>query len=209
VLQARRARAHLQREEWSEAAAHYGRALELGSTNGSVWYALALVQLQLGKTEEYRRTCAGMLKHFVNTQETRAAAQLIDACTLVDGCLSDWGPLVKLAEKQAAAKVTGQLLSPDLLGMVLYRAGRFQEATDKLKYSTGSAGLVRAMAQYRLNHKEEARQTLAKVIQDLEKVTARRRQEGNVAPRLAWHLRLKIRLLRREAETLMQDAKGH
>src|SRR5262249_54793163 len=115
------------------AAANYAKAIELGSNNASVWYALALVQLQLGKTEDYRRTCAGMLKRFGTTEDTQVATMMINACTLVGDALRDWGPLVDLAVKRAAVKAPQQPLSLDLLGMALYRGGRFEEAADKLK----------------------------------------------------------------------------
>jgi tetratricopeptide (TPR) repeat protein len=205
-LQARRASAHIRLRQWSEAAGHFAKAIKLGSNNSSVWYGLALVQLQLGKTEEYRRTCAGMLKHFGKTKDAQVAQMLISACTLVGDAHTDWGVLVELAEKHVAAKAPNQPLSAALLGMALYRAGRFEEAAAKLKYSFGSQRLFLVMAQCRLNRKEEARRTLDQLLQRLESDPSKK--TPGLPPReMAWNQKLQFRLLRQESEAMMKGDK--
>jgi tetratricopeptide (TPR) repeat protein len=205
MLRARRARAHLQKEQWPEAAVNYEKAIKLGSPNGSVWYALALVQLQRDQTDDYRRVCAEMLKRFGKTKDNQVAEMAIRVCTLTPDTLADWGPLVELAEQQAPAKGSNQLLSPAGHGKVLYRAGRWQEAAEKLKLGTASARLFLAMAYYRLNRKEEARATLAEAIQWLEGGPAKKTEVMAPARQLSWNLKLEFRLLRQEAEAMLKE----
>jgi tetratricopeptide (TPR) repeat protein len=93
-------------------------------------------------------------------------------------------------------------------GIVLYRAGRFEEAIQRLNESIVAQNgdgvfqdwLFLAMAHHRLGHADEARKWLDKTIQWAEQADA---NKPGVEP-LAWNLRLELQLFRREAETLIE-----
>jgi WD40 repeat protein/serine/threonine protein kinase len=206
ALRVRRAFVHARLEEWPAAADNFAKAVELGSKDISPWYGLALLQCRLGKTKEYRRTCAGMVKQFGKTEDTQVARLLINACTLSGDALDNWGPLVDLAKKRAAVKYPQTPLTSDLLGKVLFRAGRYTEAADLLKIAVGGPRLFLAMAQYRLNRKEEARQTLEKVLELFQKGPPNK-SDQLIRP-LPWHLRLEWEILRQEANMMMPNNTG-
>jgi tetratricopeptide (TPR) repeat protein len=107
------------------------------------------------------------------------------------------------------------------LGSVLYRAGRFEEARQRLegalrvsyvgfdqRAESGAAynGLFLAMCHYRLGHAAEARQRLAEAVQGVERALQQPADSsGRVLP---WWHRQELQLLRREAEELIGASGG-
>src|SRR5206468_205281 len=126
-----RAGAFAQRKEWAKAAADFVKAAELKEDDPLPRYRLALVRLQLGDREGYRKACAGMLERFGQKTDSDPGYWTAWTCVLAPNGVSDWKPLVNLAEKVLAAdpKNCDKLR---LLGAVLYRAGRFEEAAQRL-----------------------------------------------------------------------------
>ncbi len=84
-------------------------------------------------------------------------------------------------------------------GSVLYRAGRFEEAIQRLNANTDILNnwLFLAMAHHRLGHAAEARQWLDKMIQWEAK------QKADAKP-LEWQHRVGLEILRREAQELIE-----
>src|SRR5262249_11805126 len=91
------------------------------------------------------------------------------------------------------------------LGAALYRAGRFEEAIQRLNTSITAQNddgvfgdwLFLAMAHHRLGHAAEARNWLDKTIQGEAKKKADREPLG-------WVQRLQLQTLRREARELIE-----
>src|SRR5262249_49095088 len=112
---------------------------------------------------------------------------------------------VRLSEKAVAAQPKSHS-DLNTLGAVLYRVGRFEEATRRLNEGIAAdAGralasdyLFLAMAHQRLRRGAEAARWLAE---------AGARSEG-AAPPDTWEDRLEQQLLRREAEALVRPAGG-
>lgn len=125
-------------------------------------------------------------------------------------------PVVRLAEKaMAAAGNRHDVLNT--LGTALYRAGRYQEAIERLQagiaaHENKTGGphdwLVLAMAHHRFGHAVEARQWMDKAVQELDKEATRRTnsaiETALPTPRTArsWTQRLELDLFRREADAL-------
>jgi serine/threonine protein kinase len=119
-------------------------------------------------------------------------------------------PVLKLAEKALAAEPRDydRLLA---VGAVLYRAGRFKEAAQRLTEADAAfpqaksprcsllyTWLFQAMTQHRLGRSDEARKLLGKT----EKAAKRSPPEAGTS--IALNRRLTLRLLRREAEALLK-----
>jgi tetratricopeptide (TPR) repeat protein len=191
------------------------KALELNPDDPVAYYRLALLGLHLGDRNDYRKTAAEMLKRFGDSPNVDAAYLTGWTCALVPDAVTDWQPVVRLAEKALAAdrKNSDKLLT---VGAVLYRAGRFPEAARRLAEAAAAfkgtpnprcspqySRLFLAMAQHRLGQAQEAKASL----QDAVKAIDRPRPDGlGLSPSVPWNRRLTLQLLRREAEELAKKA---
>jgi tetratricopeptide (TPR) repeat protein len=132
------------------------------------------------------------------------------SCALGPGALADFTPAIALAQ-QAAASDASSAQFANSLGAILYRAGRFDEACqkldvadhlsspDKTRTSPAYTWFFLAMAHQRLGHAVEAKQWLDKARQETE--TALKRHEAGTE-KLPWNRRLSLTVLRNEAEEL-------
>jgi WD40 repeat protein/Flp pilus assembly protein TadD len=208
-----------QQGQWAKAARDYARALERPGRGDSpapawVWSEHALVRLRqdVGSFRKpaagaagYRRACAALLKHFTGTNDPATANMVARTCAFFPGAVADYGPVLKLSEA-AVARYPGSGYYLGVLGGVLYRAGKYQDAVRRLLESgrtrdgsTATEWLFLAMAYHRLKRPEEARSWLGKATQWLAK---QRLAEGDAA--LPWTQKLEWELLRAEAEALVK-----
>jgi WD40 repeat protein/tetratricopeptide (TPR) repeat protein len=210
-LHARRAYAYATLNRREEALADYrtaaGALKRIATGAGADWTrgrALALTQLASGDEAGYRQTCRTLLDRFGRREGAAIAMDIIRTCTLApDGApdparLKTWG-------EQAVPKA---FLRDSIVGIALYRAGRFEEAVRRLDigiaatgpYAVGSDYLFLAMAHQRLGHRREARQQLDQAAQWI--------ADEDQGPPLSWDQRLLDHLLRREAEALIRPSQG-
>jgi tetratricopeptide (TPR) repeat protein len=165
------------------------------------WTNFALARLALKDDAGYRRARAEMLKRFGKTEDDRAAHFFLWNFCLVPGAEAELRPLLKLAQK-AAAKDPTYPFHATALGLLLYRAGRFEEAVKQLnkampknpsKEGRGADWFFLAMSHHRLGHTEEAKKRLAKAVRSMEQAEqpAGKRE------------RLELEILHREAEALI------
>jgi serine/threonine protein kinase/WD40 repeat protein/tetratricopeptide (TPR) repeat protein len=195
---------------WDGAFADYARVLV--SIPARAHYLYALARLGSGDRSGYRRVCAGMLERFTPTEDSQAANYVAWACVLGPGAVCDLGQLVRLAARALDADPRNDTY-PVTLGAALYRAGRFQEAIQRLQqarnpseadptkatpYSPAYRWLFLAMAHQRLGHAGEARRWLDKA----NKWIRRQAKEPSNPAEGSWNRRLTLGLLRREAEAL-------
>src|SRR5262249_6437781 len=76
-----KARAHVDREEWAQAAAFYDRVMKTTwASHGEAWFEYAATQLLSGDREGYRRSCKHMLKEI--NSDTMRSYHAARACTL-------------------------------------------------------------------------------------------------------------------------------
>jgi tetratricopeptide (TPR) repeat protein len=126
------------------------------------------------------------------------------------------GPL-----RAASALIPGRTLSKEAnrlktLGAALYRAGRLEEAVQRLSEAVRAYGrdgthtywLFLAMAHQRLGHAEEARRWLDQAVRWLDRAGWYQPTDVGSSPTLwaTWWARLEAQLLRREAEALVNGA---
>ncbi|HEY7154021.1 MAG TPA: hypothetical protein VH575_08710 [Gemmataceae bacterium] len=201
-----RGRAEAERGDWRKAAADLGKAIHLGEQDVSIWRQHTLALLAGGEEEDYRRACGRLVQHFARSEEESAARAIAWTCTLLDGAVRDWKPLVQRAER---AVTTHPQSADDLrrLAVLLYRSGQFDAALKRLEEATRLPGqdaeprdwLLMAMAAQRLGREEDAKKWLAKAEQ-----FGREKAKSSAD---SWEERLVYQTLRREAETLVKGTK--
>jgi tetratricopeptide (TPR) repeat protein len=198
---------------WDKAAFDLGEAVP-GPNPGKVKvaYWLALAHLGAGDLPGYRRACAEMARRFGRDEDRETAFWLAWACALAPEALADASVLVRAGEK-ALAPPPDAFDSLNVLGAALYRAGRLEEAVRRLgeanaAYDLANARqrspivytwLFQAMAHHALGHQKEAGEWLQKAVHWTDQVA----EDKTLLP-MPWNRRLTVRLLRREAEALLQ-----
>jgi tetratricopeptide (TPR) repeat protein len=153
-----------------------------------------------------------MLKQFSKTDDGATAHFVAWSCAMGPDSLTDWTPAVALAEKAATSNASSAQFVGSL-GAILYRAGRFDEARQKLREADHLASSTTpslstpaytwfflAMTHHRLGHTDEAKDWLNKARDATEKAF-NEHDAGTVV--LPWNRRLTLTLLRREAEGLL------
>jgi tetratricopeptide (TPR) repeat protein len=203
-----------------KAIADFSKAVEVDPENPYPWYARALVHLQLGDRGGFRKACAAMRQHFSASGNSQAVYWTAWTCIQVRDAVDDWTPLVPWAEKALAAdpKKSDWLTA---LGAVLYRAGRFEAAAQRLTEAEAAfrnakvpvstiayTWLFMAMTRERLGQTEQAKQWLAKAVREIEQPPAERAKDPGAR---IWNRKLTLQLLRGEAEALIDraDHKAH
>jgi tetratricopeptide (TPR) repeat protein len=207
----RRAREHVGRREWAEAAECYGAALELEPTDdGDLWYEYAASQLLAGDRAGYRRACAHMLARCQPAGPIRPYL-VARACTLAPDSADD-------------PALPGRLSADDLSGSnnafwslteqaaLAFRAGRCPEAIPLLERSLTADGLPGrtvlnwlwlALAYQKMGKSEEARRWLDRAADWLD-------QQGDQMPLVASltgcdrHNWLEAQVLLQEADALLR-----
>jgi serine/threonine protein kinase/Flp pilus assembly protein TadD len=205
-----RGRAYMSLAQPDKGIADFNRAIELG-IGPYVWYARALAHLQRDDRTGYRKDCAAMLNHFDGSSSPDAAYWTVWTCVLIPDALEDWTQPLQLAEK-ALATDPNNLNGLTALGAVLYRAGRFDSAAQRLtqaeaafKIDKGSSGtiaytwLFQAMTHEHLGKAEKATELLAKAVREIEHP----RTAQDIVFSRTWNRKLTFQLLRREAEALI------
>jgi WD40 repeat protein/tetratricopeptide (TPR) repeat protein len=173
--------AHFELGQWEKAAADYARALELKTTAKdleTIAYRLAVLRVNLGDTDGYRRTCAALLEQLKETKDSRAAYHLARICALGPGGLADYAPAVRLAQQGVAATPKGPW-TLHTLGAVYYRAGQWDKAIESLRASLDASPnypghpcnwLMLALAYRAKGEEDEVRRWLDKATAWLETV---------------------------------------
>ena len=157
----------------------------------------------MGDEARYRRVSNDLLQRFGTGASLRNAREAVWTSVLRPDAVPDPSQSVRIAEKLVTQepKVAFYLLS---LGAALYRAGRFEEAIQRLNASIAARNddgvygdwLFLAMAHHRLGHAAEARQWLDKTLQWEAK-------KADAVP-VRWNDRMELQFLRREAQELIE-----
>jgi WD40 repeat protein/predicted Ser/Thr protein kinase len=153
---------------------------------GLVW--AAVLCLEAGDRDSYRRLCAAVRDRLPrdSVDNTNSATW---TCVLGPDGLDDYEPVLRVAEKAFGPKPDVYQLNT--LGLILYRAGRPEEAVKRLDEAVASrekAGappplqlasdrFILAMAHARLGHADEARELLKQAVADLARYKGLRSQD--------------------------------
>jgi WD40 repeat protein/tetratricopeptide (TPR) repeat protein len=190
-------------ERWEAAARDYSKAIELDPGQWEWWQRTAVLELAARQTKSYQQTCTAMVQRFANSKDPNSIYIVAWPCVLAPNAVADLSPVVGLAEKAVKAQPNNTDALKNL-GRLLYRAGRYQEAIQRVhesitkrptKKASAIDWLFLAMAHQKLGHTEEGKSCLAKA------------GEFRKAKGIAWPQRLEFRILHREAERLVQGTK--
>jgi hypothetical protein len=146
----RLAEAHAAAGRWPDAATAMSKARRPGTVAFPLAYQDALLCLRTGDREQYQRLCAGLLRAAGKEIDPHAATNIAMVCALGPDAVPDWRPVVALVEhaveRIALTTRDGSASGAELrhaflntLGAVLYRAGRFREAAERLTEATAAA----------------------------------------------------------------------
>jgi tetratricopeptide (TPR) repeat protein len=94
-------------------------------------YRAALTQLGAGQPDSYRETCRNMLQQFQDTEAPAYGYWVARTCALAPDAVEDYAPVMRLAE-QAVKGEPDPVISLNAMGAILYRAGKFKEAIERL-----------------------------------------------------------------------------
>jgi tetratricopeptide (TPR) repeat protein len=213
-LRQRRIQAHAGLEYYEQAVPDIAQMSEQRPDDWWLRDWQAMAQLGGGDMRGYQQTCAAMLAHFSRIEDPAMIRRLIHSFGAAPEGTFDAAQFVALGERMVAgdpriAEHPIHLLS---LGEALYRAGRLEEAVQRLTAARigfdGTGWLFLAMAHARLGHAAEARQWLAKARTHIEQQYQRRRASGwpPEGSRFNWPLRVRALHLLREAEALVPPA---
>lgn len=206
-----RGKAHGNREEWDKALLDYSKALGLKPDDPLAHFLHALLRLHVGGADAHRTACTDMLSRFRNSPNLEAVYWTAWTCSLSADAVPDWQPVVELAEKVLAAepKNCDKL---QLLGAVLYRAGRFDAALKRLTEAEAAFvgaqkprstviynWLYSAMTQHRLGEAAEAKRFFKQAVDAIDQPP----DESKDQHAAVWNRRLTLQLWRAEAQRLL------
>jgi hypothetical protein len=199
---------------WSDAARHYERAFACGTSNrADLWFERAILNLAVGDGAAFRSACAHMADRFLQTKDRAWLIYAAHALVLSTDSPAAAARALAVAEHRLA--VFPDEFSEHVLGLALYRAGRFAQAEARLMRNLErNRGwrfepidrLVIAMAQHRLGRGDEARRSL----KETEKWIAgavRDRPGGldrGVPENWPWHDGIILHMLLDEARTVIK-----
>jgi serine/threonine protein kinase/tetratricopeptide (TPR) repeat protein len=208
-----RGAAQAEQERYNAAAADLAKAIELGEIDFRSLYMLALLHLANGDREKYQSDCAELLKRFSDTNDALTANFAAWTCALAPQAVLELEPAAELARRAVEADPDSALFV-GTLGAILLRAGRLEEALEKLEQadrlaqkaderqsSPAYTWFFLAMAQQRMGHPDRAREWFDKAIEHSDKILGQH-AAGNVL--VPWNRRLTLHLLRTEAEELLE-----
>jgi tetratricopeptide (TPR) repeat protein len=228
-----RGQVRAERGQWDGAIADLTEVARLRPDSGWSWHHLGLAQLASGDVVAYRRTCADVLKRFTIASPTEDKDATAYLGVLLPETVGDAVALVRLSAQAVAEKPNVGYLR-ETLGAALYRAGRLQEAAVQLRQAVELSGdggsawmqLFLAMTHHRLGHTVTGTAgaiglpaapgwpapLLAASALAVERNQARFWLDAAVrqieAEKTAgWEDRLRMRLLRDEAQALLQAPK--
>jgi tetratricopeptide (TPR) repeat protein len=206
-----KARHHLLRSQWTDAAAAYARGID-SQPFQEVWFEYAAVQYLAGELDGYRTTLRKMQDFQARDPLNPAGAYaLTRTCAAVPDSGVDPAQLLKWANVGASNRSQGNHLH--LYGAACYRADQLAAALQHLEMSNRGNwqhghflnGYFLAMVHHRLGNDDEARAWLARANRHMDRLAAIPPVEGVALYETDW---VEAPLLRQEAERLLGVAKN-
>jgi tetratricopeptide (TPR) repeat protein len=201
---------------WDLAAADFAKIFQLGaSPSPHTWFCHALLRLQVGDLEGYRKVAARLPQHFKQTRADRISAgnELARALALAPAPDVDLGWAAEQAE--LAVKNDRGAYAQNALGLVRYRAGKYEQALGPLREAIRLHGhwryrilshSVLAMALHGLGQPAQARQALGEAAQKVEQWRQSLLGRSVNPAGATWWDVLEGLLLYREARILLGDS---
>jgi len=167
---------------------------------------LALVHLRFGETKEWAEVARGAVRALRPDSSADDVFQAAIAVRCAPGALEDYNPLILAVDKAAASNPQeyGSAASP---GALLYRAGRFAEAEQRLKPSVQANSpfgqIFMAMTLSKLGRGDEAKS----LFQAVDSWAKSKLSDGDTRTNLdsqTWNIRVELSFLLNEARALIE-----
>jgi tetratricopeptide (TPR) repeat protein len=219
-----RGAAYIEMGDFEKAVADLHQAMERAPENVIYSHYVALAHIARDDLDEYRRTCDDMWTKFRGTEDADEQHWVAWTCALAPDAIPDLSAAVSLSA-QAVESEPKSIIYLGTLRAILYRAGRFEEAIERLHEgdrlveeaepgmrsspattaATAYNWYFLAMAHHRLGQAEEANKWLEKAGAWTDRVL-REHEDGTI--RLGWSRRVTLKLFRDEAEALIGKDEG-
>jgi serine/threonine-protein kinase len=198
------------REKYAEAADEFGLASALSPGDCRLLGFRSLMQCASKQIDQYRKTCAQLVRAFGQTGDAAVANSVVHACVLHPQAIDDVQALIPLAER-AKASYFG---SARVLGTAYYRAGRYREAIECFQQASQISPLKPwdlaffAMTQHRLGHGDDARRILNSAREWIERANNPDPNDLSGANPTwgGWYERVEVPLVVSEAQALIESA---
>ncbi len=199
--------------EWEPAAAEFAKGLDVYPDDHWNSYRSGALHAYLDRPEEFRSDYRRMLDLFGDTEDPFIAERTGKLSLLLPGAAPRDSRASQLCDKAAAMRPENawfQLAS----AIAKYRAGKFQDAFDRLQVAEVQAGgqvycralieLFRAMSLHHLGQREAAQESLKRAVDELN-ASDPKAEDGALDYGSSWHDRLMSEVIRREAEALISS----
>ena len=190
---------------WDQVIADIPLRIQADRNNPHLWYCEAVARLGAGDVAGYRAVRKGILAQFRDTKDTWVASHLSHACAAVPSEPEEAEALLRLAE----FGVSGTPGNPRVRGAMNYRAGKYHAAIADFDQSAPVSPrrawdwLFVAMAHYKLGHIDEAKKSLKKAEDWIQRAD-RLRARGSNDPWLAWFEPLEVAQILKEARAAIR-----
>jgi tetratricopeptide (TPR) repeat protein len=202
------------RGQWDEAAIAYARGIAIGEPGPELWFDHAILRLAIGEEAGYRSACRHLLDVLRGHDDQTWLEFTAHACALGTQGPAEAAQALQLAERRAA--LIPHPWSEHVLGLALYRAGRFAEADTCLRSSLALDPrwffqvldwLALALVDQRLGRPDEARRWLATADRWIEAGLTGRPGgvERAIPENWRWRDGILLHLLHREAHALIRE----
>ncbi len=203
--------------EWVEAAAVFAQAAADAQPHDQcLRFELAILRLAIADLAGYRSTCRDMLESLDRTTDPVSLEFTAHACVLAPRSRSEALDALRLAQRRLSILATPW--SDHVLGLALYRVGRYADAIAALDTSLKIQParddlnvlnwLGLALAHFKLGQPDEARRWLDRVERWVDNARLRDRPGGidRAVPEV-WKFRdaIMMHLLQREARALLSQ----
>jgi serine/threonine protein kinase len=200
---------------WDLAAADFNEAVRLQESSLSVhWYFQAHLRLRMGDTNGYRQLCGQMLDRFGDSNDRDSHYDLARTCLLLPDSGIEPTRLVAFA-RESATSPHAMPYCIFALGTAHYRLGQYDRAIGYLQQAIDRKGdwnagafnyAVLAMAYWRLEQPDKARQALRVAEQAIDQWTEQMLQGGDGTMPISWWDWLDGNNYCREAKLLIEGS---
>jgi serine/threonine protein kinase/tetratricopeptide (TPR) repeat protein len=189
---------------YREVRRHLEAVVQTGSTSYYPYYGLAVVNLQLGDREGYRKACAEMLARQSVLKDDDFESYTAYSFGLGPGPTDDYAPVIELARRSVAKRTTsGQRRL--ILGALLFRAGQYEEARQRLREAIAAQDDQHASQLYGRYFLAMTHHHLGQ-SEDAQRVWQQARNLGY--PYYTWRFQVLLQLLARETRQLLPPPEG-
>jgi tetratricopeptide (TPR) repeat protein len=187
--------------------------IDLDPTDHWSWYVAAILYLEAGAVEEYRRVCREMVRRFAGSPDPFVAERTARSCFLAPDAVEDLAAAQKLGQRATAVHSTNHKFHlAEAMGE--YRAGNYQRTLELVQSCLSpdtqapclaqTAWLIRGMAEHQLQRSSAASGSFAKAQELIDQAP----QAGNTLLTDQWADSRCLHLLHQEAAELLSAGQG-